>query len=241
MRGVQHGLAVGRPLGLARCRVRLFLTSCATRVARRSISSATSSTSKACARASSGPTAHTEALRAAAEEEPGRDARVYVPGNHDEDLRALVGVRFGNIEVAAAPCTRRAAGRRLLVLHGDEFDALIKCSALAGRSSSAPRVSELARLESASCIGCTSCSSSLLVARATRQGANRQRGSATSSKFQRASLRAAADGGFDGVVCGHIHKADARRARRSRLLQRRRLGRELHGARRGPATASSIC
>ena len=27
-------------------------------------------------------------------------------------------------------------------------------------------------------------------------------------QFQRASLRAAADGGFDGVVCGHIHKAD---------------------------------
>ena len=27
-------------------------------------------------------------------------------------------------------------------------------------------------------------------------------------KFQRASLRAAAEGGFDGVVCGHIHKAD---------------------------------
>lgn len=27
-------------------------------------------------------------------------------------------------------------------------------------------------------------------------------------QFQRASLRAAADGAFDGVVCGHIHKAD---------------------------------
>ena len=25
---------------------------------------------------------------------------VYIPGNHDDDLRALIGTRFGNIEVA---------------------------------------------------------------------------------------------------------------------------------------------
>ena len=39
--------------------------------------------------------------------------------------------------------------------------------------------------------------------------------------------------GVDGVVCGHIHQAEIREHRRHPLLQRRRLGRELHRAGRG--------
>jgi UDP-2,3-diacylglucosamine pyrophosphatase LpxH len=56
---------------------------------------------------------------------------VYIPGNHDDDMRALIGHRFGNVEVHGHCVHMTAAGRRLLVLHGDEFDAVMQHGFLA--------------------------------------------------------------------------------------------------------------
>ena len=50
---------------------------------------------------------------------------IYVPGNHDEAFRDYVGLNFGGIEVAAEAVHMTADGRRLLVLHGDEFDGVV--------------------------------------------------------------------------------------------------------------------
>jgi len=51
---------------------------------------------------------------------------VYVPGNHDEWLRDYTLLRFGGVEVANEVVHLTADGRRLLVLHGDVFDAVVK-------------------------------------------------------------------------------------------------------------------
>jgi UDP-2,3-diacylglucosamine pyrophosphatase LpxH len=53
---------------------------------------------------------------------------VYVPGNHDEDAREFVGTLFGNLEIQRDCIHTTALGERLLVLHGDEFDSVVKCS-----------------------------------------------------------------------------------------------------------------
>lgn len=51
---------------------------------------------------------------------------IYVPGNHDEFLRDFPGVHFGGIEVALKFIHQAADGRRFLVLHGDEFDVVVR-------------------------------------------------------------------------------------------------------------------
>src|ERR1700722_16616614 len=51
---------------------------------------------------------------------------VYVPGNHDEWLRDYTLLQFGGVEVANEIIHTTADGRRLLVLHGDVFDAVVK-------------------------------------------------------------------------------------------------------------------
>lgn len=51
---------------------------------------------------------------------------VYVPGNHDEFLRDYVGTHFGVVEVIEECFHETADGRRLLVLHGDRFDVVVR-------------------------------------------------------------------------------------------------------------------
>ncbi len=51
---------------------------------------------------------------------------VYIPGNHDEDLRAYCGHHFGGIEFKLNDVHTTADGRRFLVMHGDEFDVVIR-------------------------------------------------------------------------------------------------------------------
>lgn len=49
---------------------------------------------------------------------------IYIPGNHDAILRGFVGGRIGGVELAADAVHQTAAGLRLLVKHGDEFDCV---------------------------------------------------------------------------------------------------------------------
>lgn len=53
---------------------------------------------------------------------------VYVPGNHDEVFREYDGVHFGNLSTHLDYVHTTADGRRLLLLHGDEFDGVVQCS-----------------------------------------------------------------------------------------------------------------
>ena len=53
---------------------------------------------------------------------------IFVPGNHDEVFREFDGAVFGNLEIHREYIHVGADGRRMLVLHGDEFDSVVKCS-----------------------------------------------------------------------------------------------------------------
>lgn len=55
---------------------------------------------------------------------------VYIPGNHDSVFRDYDGMEFGNVEIRREAIHETADGRRFLVLHGDEFDGVIKASPL---------------------------------------------------------------------------------------------------------------
>ena len=51
---------------------------------------------------------------------------IYVPGNHDEFLRDFTGRHFGGVEVKLNDVHVTADGRRFLVMHGDEFDVVVR-------------------------------------------------------------------------------------------------------------------
>lgn len=50
----------------------------------------------------------------------------YIPGNHDEAAREYVGLQFGGVHVVEEAVHTGADGRRYLVTHGDQFDAVVK-------------------------------------------------------------------------------------------------------------------
>ncbi|HEX7775629.1 MAG TPA: UDP-2,3-diacylglucosamine diphosphatase, partial [Parvibaculum sp.] len=51
---------------------------------------------------------------------------IYVPGNHDEALRDYTGLNFGGVDVIDETIHETADGRRFLVIHGDQFDGVVK-------------------------------------------------------------------------------------------------------------------
>ncbi len=51
---------------------------------------------------------------------------VFVPGNHDEFARDFLGLEFGGIEVIDHAVHETAAGKKFLVVHGDEFDIVVR-------------------------------------------------------------------------------------------------------------------
>ncbi|MEI6986529.1 MAG: UDP-2,3-diacylglucosamine diphosphatase [Rhodospirillaceae bacterium] len=50
----------------------------------------------------------------------------YIPGNHDEAAREYIGLRFSGITVVNEVIHTTADGRRFLVIHGDQLDAVVK-------------------------------------------------------------------------------------------------------------------
>jgi UDP-2,3-diacylglucosamine pyrophosphatase LpxH len=52
----------------------------------------------------------------------------FVPGNHDELARDFCGLNFGGIIVADSVIHTTAHGKRMLVMHGDQFDAVMHCA-----------------------------------------------------------------------------------------------------------------
>jgi UDP-2,3-diacylglucosamine pyrophosphatase LpxH len=51
---------------------------------------------------------------------------IVVPGNHDEVLRDYAGMNFGGIEIHETLVHITGRGRRYVVMHGDEFDVVVR-------------------------------------------------------------------------------------------------------------------
>jgi UDP-2,3-diacylglucosamine pyrophosphatase LpxH len=152
------------------------------------------------------PTSHTEVLRALLKKSQDGTRVVYVPGNHDDDMRALIGTRFGNVEVHGRCIHTTAAGKRLLVLHGDELDALLEHDFLSALAGAVAYRSLLGLNRFVHWLHELSGRPYWSLAQhvKTKIG-GAQRYIAT---FRNASLQAAKAAGVDGIVCGHIHKAE---------------------------------
>ena len=133
---------------------------------------------------------------------------IYVPGNHDEWLRDYTLMQFGGVDVAEEVIHVTADGRRLLVIHGDVFDAVVKHArslALLGDGAYTAaiwlnRYFNKARRR----LGYQYWSLSAYLKHRVKN-AMQYIGSFADAVVDEALRR-----GVDGVVCGHIHYAEMR-------------------------------
>lgn len=133
---------------------------------------------------------------------------VYVPGNHDEAARQYSGLDFGGIAIRQEAEHRTADGKRLLVIHGDEFDGVIqhvKWLAYVGDSLYTV-ILHLNRHYNwlRQKLGRPYWSLSQYLKHKVKNAVN------FISDFEHILADEARRRGYDGVICGHIHKAEVK-------------------------------
>jgi UDP-2,3-diacylglucosamine pyrophosphatase LpxH len=131
---------------------------------------------------------------------------VYVPGNHDDVVRHHDGLVLGNIEIHDRVIHETADGRRFVVLHGDQFDSAVVSSRLVGLVGSRAyagllRVNRLVNWGRA-CLGMEYWS----LAAAAKQKV--KKAATYIANFEQAVAYEAQRQGVDGLICGHIHRAE---------------------------------
>ncbi len=133
---------------------------------------------------------------------------VYVPGNHDHFAREFTGLCFGEIEITREALHDTADGRILLVLHGDAFDGAVKfapwLSKLGARAYEAALAMNTLLNGARRLLGLPYWSLAGHLKSRTKQAVQYVAG------FEEAVVRRARERDVDGVVCGHIHKAEMR-------------------------------
>lgn len=132
----------------------------------------------------------------------------YIPGNHDENFRDFTGTRFGRISVRKDALHNGADGRCYLVMHGDEFDGVVKYAKwLAYLGDSAYEaamglntiVNRIRRW-----FGFPYWSLSAYLKFKVKKAVE------FLSNFEAAMVREARRRGADGVICGHVHTPEMR-------------------------------
>ena len=134
---------------------------------------------------------------------------LYIPGNHDADRAPFAAMMHGELEVHREWVHRTARGERLLVLHGDQFDSQTQVAGwlhwlgetaydftvvLNGYLNDLRAVTRLSYWPLAERLKLAVGTSARFIER-----------------FEAAAIAHARAHGYDGVVCGHIHRANLRR------------------------------
>jgi UDP-2,3-diacylglucosamine pyrophosphatase LpxH len=130
---------------------------------------------------------------------------VYIPGNHDEFLRDYVGSQFGGIELVDRAIHVTADGRRLLVIHGDQFDVVVRHSRwlahIGDKAYGTVLVLNTLFNKVRRRLGFGYWSLSAYLKLKVKNAVN------YIGAFEEALAGEARREGADGVVCGHIHHA----------------------------------
>src|ERR1700722_663520 len=153
-------------------------------------------------------TEHTQVVRPLLARQRAGVRLIYIPGNHDASLAMLAQMLRGQFEVHREWVHRTAAGARLLVLHGDQFD---------GEGHCAPWLQQLGDFMHGTTVGASHWINNV------RRRLGKPYWPLTEHlklslgvsaryilKFEEHAAAHARAEGYDGVVCGHIHRANLR-------------------------------
>jgi UDP-2,3-diacylglucosamine pyrophosphatase LpxH len=133
---------------------------------------------------------------------------IFVPGNHDEVVRQFIGLNFGGIKIRDELVHTTANGKRMLVLHGDRFDGVIACAkwlAYVGDTlyTMILKFNQIFNIWRAR-VGLPYWSLSQYLKLKVKNAVS------YITSFEDALAEEARKQNLDGVICGHIHKAEIR-------------------------------
>ena len=133
---------------------------------------------------------------------------IYVPGNHDEVFRAYCGLTLAGIEVRMDAVHQTRDGKRLLVIHGDQFDGIVTYARWLAHLGDWAYTFALVANDVFNAVrrrfGLPYWSLSAYLKLKVKNAA------AFITNFEEALARETRARGLDGVVCGHIHHAEIR-------------------------------
>jgi UDP-2,3-diacylglucosamine pyrophosphatase LpxH len=132
---------------------------------------------------------------------------IYIPGNHDENVRQYNDYVFGDIIVKNSDVHTSAAGKQFLVVHGDEYDTIAKCHKWIAKLGSEGydfllwinRVLRIIRR----CFGIQSNFSLAAFVKFKVKNVVQ-----FISDYEESIVSVLKDQVLDGVICGHIHHAE---------------------------------
>lgn len=151
------------------------------------------------------PQSHTDVIQALLKRARKGTRLVYIPGNHDEFARQFTGHAFGAIEVVDSAIHRDATGTRFLVIHGDQFDVVVRWAPWLSMLGAQVYNLTLAvngvinRIRRSFGIGYWSLAD--WTKRTVKNAVN------VIGDYETALAKEARRVGAEGVICGHIHHA----------------------------------
>jgi UDP-2,3-diacylglucosamine pyrophosphatase LpxH len=132
----------------------------------------------------------------------------YIPGNHDEMFREWLGLEIAGVQLKNEAVHEAADGRRFLVIHGDQFDSVVRYAKFLAHlgdwaydwALTLNRLFNAGRRK----LGYPYWSLSQWLKRQVKEAVK------AIDRFETALAQEARRQGLDGVVCGHIHHAEMR-------------------------------
>ena len=154
------------------------------------------------------PAEHNEVLRAILSKANEGTKVIYVPGNHDDNMREFCGSLFGNLSIRRKYVHATADGREFLVMHGDEFDTVVKCSRWLAQFGA--WAYELMMRLNRSVNTCRRVLGMPYWSLATYLKLRLPKAVRYVAAFEHAAAQAARARKLHGIVCGHIHRPGMR-------------------------------
>jgi UDP-2,3-diacylglucosamine pyrophosphatase LpxH len=154
------------------------------------------------------PQAHNDVLQKLLRKARKGTRVVFIPGNHDDGLRDFTNMNFGGIEVRRDAIHEGANGKRYVVLHGDEFDVVVRYARwlafLGDRSYELALALNVPLNFARRLLGLGHWSLSAFLKHKVKTAVN------FIGEFEEALAGEARRRGVNGLICGHIHHANER-------------------------------
>ncbi len=133
---------------------------------------------------------------------------ILIPGNHDEFLRHYSWLEFGNVSLVPKAIHKTADGRKFLVIHGDQFDGVMQHAKWLAKVGDEMyefilRVNSLFNWVRRKC-GYEYWSLSSYLKHKVKNAVS------FISTYEETLAEAARRHKVNGIICGHIHKAEMR-------------------------------
>ncbi|HEX3673977.1 MAG TPA: UDP-2,3-diacylglucosamine diphosphatase [Rhizomicrobium sp.] len=133
---------------------------------------------------------------------------IFIPGNHDELFRDYCGRTIAGVEIMREAIHETADGKRLLVIHGDQFDSVIACAKWLAHLGDWAYTAALELNEywgaARRALGLGYWSLSAWLKQKVKNALD------YIDRFEDTVANHVRERGFDGAVCGHIHHAQIR-------------------------------